>query len=99
MQIRSKKTQVNPLAAGVTGLVLGAAGAAAVVLSDEGTRKKAKQKAVAVKNDLHKWGSKKVKDLQQRGEALKVSEKQMLEKGKQDLQAKIKDTVDDPKKN
>ena len=63
-----QKKSINPLTAGVTGIVIGAAGAVAIALADEPTRKRATHKAIKVKSDLQKWGSQKVKTLQQKKE-------------------------------
>lgn len=63
-----QKLPINPLTAGVTGIVLGAAGAAAIALADEPTRKRAAHKAIQMKTELHKWGSKKLKTMRQKKE-------------------------------
>ena len=71
----------TPLAAGVTGFVLGVAGASAVALSDENTRKKAVKKAKAVKEKVKKWSMQTVNDLStQKKEAVKQIEKKLEKK-------------------
>jgi len=71
----------TPLAAGVTGFVLGVAGAGAVALADENTRKKAIKKAKAVKAHVTKWSKQTVNDLStQKKEAVKQIEKKLEEK-------------------
>ena len=71
----------TPLAAGVTGFVLGVAGASAVALSDENTRKKAVKKVKAVKEQVKKWSMQTVNDLStQKKEAVKQIEKKLEKK-------------------
>ncbi|GEM_PF-1982135 len=58
------KKEISPIAAGITGLILGVVGTAAVALSDKDTRKKASKKAMQVKKDLLKWSENAMHDLQ-----------------------------------
>lgn len=99
MNTHTVKPNVSPLAAGLTGLVLGAAGAAAVALADEETRKKATKKATALKDDLKKWSTKTLHDLQERGETLRSVEKKQIEEPKTDVTKSVKETLDDPNHN
>ena len=99
MQTHTARPHISPLAAGLTGLVLGAAGAAAVALADEETRKKATKKASSLKDDLQKWSTKTLHDLQQRGETLKTVEKKRIEEPKTDVSTTVKETLDDPNHN
>lgn len=62
------KKSISPLAAGLTGLLLGVAGATAIALSDEEVRKKASKKAKEMKTNLQKWGSHKLRNIKQRRE-------------------------------
>lgn len=58
-----KDNQTTPLAAGVTGFVLGVAGASAVALSDEETRKKAVKQVKKVKEHVTKWSKQTAADI------------------------------------
>ena len=96
MQNQQKKTkQISPLAAGITGVVIGAAGAAAIALADKDTRKKATGKAKQVKTDLHKWSSKTIKDLQSNGEKIKADSKDKIEDNKTAVSKQLKDKIDE----
>ena len=71
------------------GLIVGAAGIAAVALSDKDTRRKASKKAVEIKNRLRKWSNQTLTDLKAKKEGLKsdVDEEEFREK-------EIKETAD-----
>lgn len=60
-----QKQSISPLAAGVTGMVIGAA---AVIVTNKNTREKTKQKAIQLKSDLQKWSAKKVKIIEHKKE-------------------------------
>lgn len=75
------KKQVNPLASGVAGAVIGAAAAAAAIaLSDEKNRKKAEK----VLNELQSQGNKILKEITRRALELKdvVKPKKLKAKAK-----------------
>ncbi len=55
--------KISPVAAGITGLVLGIVGTAAVALSDKQTRTKMTKKANEVKDNLEKWSKDTLHDL------------------------------------
>lgn len=55
---------MSPIAAAITGLIIGVAGTAAVALSDRENRRKAAKKATEMKQDLKKWSEKTLNDLQ-----------------------------------
>ncbi|MGI8419518.1 MAG: hypothetical protein ACR2LN_02630 [Candidatus Levyibacteriota bacterium] len=63
--VKTDNNSIHPLAVGITGIMLGAAGAAAIALSDEQTRKRATKKALQVSSDLQKWGSHKMDQMKQ----------------------------------
>ncbi len=97
MQNQQKKNNkpISPIAAGITGVVIGAAGAAAIALSDKETRKKATGKAMKVKEDLHKWSSKTIKDMQTHGEKVKASSKDAIDNNKETVSKQLKDKIDE----
>lgn len=86
---------VSPVAAGLTGLLIGAAGAAAIALSDEETRKKAIKKAKHLKDDLQKWSNKTISDMQNKGEQMKIDAKSDLESSKSAVSKEVKERLDD----
>ncbi len=92
----NKDTQkvVSPVAAGITGVVLGVAAAAAIVLSDEETRRKATKKTLQIKDDLQKWSTKTIHDIQTRGESGKTV-KEKLEEPKSSISTTIKERLDE----
>jgi gas vesicle protein len=94
-ETKTQQKNVSPLAAGLTGIVLGAAGAAALALSDEETRKKATKKATQIKNDLHKWSTKTIHDIQQRGETMKTSQNEKLDAPKTTISREVKERLDE----
>jgi gas vesicle protein len=65
------KTNLSPIAAGITGFILGVMGTAAVALSDKNTRTKVTKKANEVKDNLEKWSKDTLHDLQVSGEDIK----------------------------
>lgn len=85
----------SPLAAGLTGAIIGAAGVAAVALSDEETRKKAQKKAVQIKDDLKKWSNQKVKELQKKKVELQDKTEKKVEETKKDTAAELKQQAED----
>ncbi len=96
MQNQQKKNkQISPLAAGITGVVIGAAGAAAIALSDKDTRKKVTVKAMKAKDDLQKWSTKTVKDMQNRREKIKTDSKETIDDNKAAVSKQIKDKIDE----
>jgi gas vesicle protein len=74
-----KNTNVSPIAAGLTGIIIGAASVAALALSDQETRKKATKKALHLKDDLQKWSNKTISDIQHRGEQMRANSKTSLD--------------------
>ncbi|MBA3723346.1 MAG: hypothetical protein H0W89_00435 [Candidatus Levybacteria bacterium] len=90
----NKDTQktVSPVAAGLTGIVLGAAAAAAVVLSDEETRRKATKKTLQLKDDLQKWSTKTIHDIQTRGESSKTVKEKLEDSN---ISTTIKERLDE----
>ncbi len=86
---------ISPVAAGLTGVVIGAAGFAAVALAaDEGTRKKATKKATQIKDDLQKWSTKTMHELQQKGQSLKSATQQKVEETMNDTPTEITERPD-----
>src|SRR5664279_3494618 len=57
---------VSPLAAGITGIILGVAGTIAVAFAEEKTRKKITDKVDSFKNDLLEWSDHTMHDLYQK---------------------------------
>ena len=97
MNTNTKKT-TSPLAAGLTGVVLGVAGVAAVALSDDESRSKAKKKALQMKDDLKKWSSKKVTELhsmQKKGEDIKERLTEKSNEAKTELTKAVNEPSED----
>lgn len=90
-----KNATVNPVAAGLTGILIGAASVAAIALSDPETRKKATKKAKSLKDDLQKWSNKTINDIQNRGERVKTSSKTQLETPKTEVSREVKERLDE----
>jgi gas vesicle protein len=82
-----QKKPISPLAAGLTGIVIGAAGATALALQDEDVRRKANKKAHQMKSDLKKWGSDKIHDMRQRRDETRKE----IQDTKDDVAKQIKD--------
>jgi hypothetical protein len=74
MQNYQEKNAMSPIAAGITGLIVGIAGTAAVALSDKDTRAKAAKKATELKDGLSKLSNDLMQDTKQIRE--KVAEKE-----------------------
>lgn len=55
-----KNSGVSPIAAGITGIILGIAGTIAIALSDEETRIKVKKKVNSMKDDFGKWSDEQI---------------------------------------
>lgn len=53
----------SPMAAGITGFILGVAGASAIILSDEETRKTVAKKAHMMKYNLKKWSKNTIEEV------------------------------------
>lgn len=53
----------SPMAAGITGFILGVAGASAIILSDEETRKTVAKKAHMMKDNLKKWSKNTIEEV------------------------------------
>lgn len=81
MQNYQDKNNISPIAAGITGLILGIAGTAAVALSDKTTREKAAKKAGELKDGLSKLST----ELMQEGQDAKKKVSEQTE----DLQKKL----------
>jgi hypothetical protein len=94
-ETKSEKKPVSPVAAGLTGVIIGAAGAAAIALSDEETRKKATKKAKQIKDDLQKWSTKTITEMQQRGEHMKAKSKPTLDTPKTEVSREVKERLDE----
>ncbi len=82
---------VNPVTAGFVGIVLGAAGAVAVLLSDEEIRKKATKRYHQLKKNLSDWSDENLKELKDEKKAIKervrekasnVMESEIVDEGK-----------------
>jgi hypothetical protein len=86
--LKAEKKSVHPLAAGVTGIMLGAAGAAAIALSDEETRKRAAKKAKQLSSDLQKWGSHRLENMKNK----KESAQQIMSEEKDTIAEEMKET-------
>lgn len=69
----------NPLAIGATGFLLGAAGAAAVILSDDDTREKFSKKAVHWTSDLKKWSEGVIHDFASKKSEVKEETRELIE--------------------
>ena len=89
----------SPLAAGLTGLVIGAAGAAVVALSDEDNRKKASKKALQMKKDLQKWSTKTIKDLKSKGDEMKAASQDQLEEANKEASKELEEAMEEKEKN
>jgi gas vesicle protein len=96
---KTNKKDINPVTAALTGIVIGAAGAAAVALSDEETRKKATKKANQMKQDLTKWGTAKVKDMRSKGDSVKKSTDKTIDAKKKEITENVKAQIDEVEKN
>lgn len=99
-EIKTNQKPVSPLAVGLTGIILGAASVAAVALSDQETRKKATKRMKQIKDDLQKWSSQTIHDLQHRTE--EVEDKQSrttprvkLDAPKTEVSKEVKERLDD----
>jgi hypothetical protein len=99
MQDKTHKKDISPVTAALTGMVIGAAGAAAVALSDEETRKKAAKKANQVKKDLTKWGTAKVKDMRSKGESAKKAANEKIHEKKKEVAEDMKTQIDEVSRN
>ena len=62
---------MSPIAAGITGLILGIVGTAAVALSDKQTRTKVTKKANDVRDKMEKWSKDTLHDFQTTGDQMK----------------------------
>lgn len=62
---------MSPIAAGITGLILGIVGTAAVALSDKQTRIKVTKKANDMRDKMEKWSKDTLHDLQATGDQVK----------------------------
>lgn len=67
----NQNTNMSPIAAGITGLILGIVGTAAVAMSDKTTRTKVTKKATEVKDQLEKWSKDTLHDLKATGDEVK----------------------------
>jgi hypothetical protein len=67
----NQKSNLSPVAAGITGFILGVVGTAAVAMSDKNTRTKVTQKANVMKDKMEKWSKDTLHDLQATGEDVK----------------------------
>lgn len=95
LKTERKNANVSPLAAGLTGIILGAASVAAIALADPETRKKATKKAKQMQDDLQQWSTKTIKDIQTRGENMKASQKDKLDAPKTEISREVKERLDD----
>jgi len=57
---------VSPLAAGITGFILGVAGVVTIAMADEETRKKAAKKTKDLKKNLLQWSDTTLQNVQQK---------------------------------
>src|SRR5438105_4321452 len=90
----SQTKGINPLAAGLTGLVIGAAGATAIALSDEETRKKATKKAKQLTHDLQKWSEQTIHELQQKGKEVRKAVPEKVDKKSEEVKEELADADD-----
>ncbi len=74
------KKGISPIAAGITGLILGVVGTAAVALSDKDTRKKASKQATKMKDDLLKWGEHSIHDFQKSQKSKRLDDGEKIDK-------------------
>jgi hypothetical protein len=65
------QNNMSPIAAGITGFILGVVGTAAVAMSDKNTRTKVTKKATEVKGTLEKWSKDTLHDLKTTGDEVK----------------------------
>jgi hypothetical protein len=89
IMIQHDRKNISPVAAGLTGLLIGVAGTAAVALSDKDTRKKASKKAVELKDNLKKWSEDTLHDLQDKSKDMKTESVSKIEDAKKDLQKAV----------
>ena len=75
MDNNNQKTNMSPVAAGITGFILGIVGTAAVAMSDKNTRTKVTQKANEMKDKMEKWSKDTLHELQASSEDVKRSAK------------------------
>jgi hypothetical protein len=75
MENNNQKTNMSPVAAGITGFILGIVGTAAVAMSDKNTRTKVTQKANEMKDKMEKWSKDTLHELQASSEDVKSSAK------------------------
>ena len=99
MHDKRQKNDVSPVAAALTGIVIGAAGAAAVALSDEDTRKKATKKAQQMKQDLKKWGDAKFADMQKKSQTVKKTADEKVSEKKKEIAENVKARITEEEKN
>ena len=68
---QNDQQNLSPIAAGITGFILGVVGTAAVAMSDKNTRTKVTKKASEVKDQLDKWSKDTLHDLKATGDEVK----------------------------
>ena len=67
----NQQNNLSPVAAGITGFILGVVGTAAVAMSDKNTRTKVTKKATEMKDTLDKWSKDTLHDLKETGDEVK----------------------------
>lgn len=72
--------RMSPVAAGITGFILGVVGTAAVAMSDKDTRTKVTKKASEMKDKMEKWSKDTLHDLHAAGEEAKKKSASASEK-------------------
>ena len=77
------------IAAGLTGLLIGAVGTAAIALSDRDTRKKATKKAGELKNNLQKWSDQTLTDIKRKKEGSKEELKNAIDESSDKAEKKL----------
>lgn len=85
-----QQANVSPVAAGITGFLLGVVGTAAIAMSDKNTRTKVTKKANEMKDSLEKWSRDTLHDLQSTGDSLKETAKDNADQ----MKMRAEDTTD-----
>lgn len=94
------KNNISPIAAGITGLILGVVGTAAVALADKDTREKAKKKANKLKDEFKKWSQDTLHELHEETKSAKKDTAANLDQATkkadgatEDLKQKLDETI------
>lgn len=87
----SRQANVSPIAAGITGLVLGIVGTAAIAMSDKNTRTKVTKKANEMKDSLERWSKDTLHDLQATDNHIKETSADNADQ----MKTRVEDTAND----